>query len=177
MIMAEKKKLRIGIFSFTGDEGCVIVLEELLNKYLFDWKDLVEIKAARVLQTKLVIEDIDVAFVEGAIATEKEEKRVKRIRANCKKLVAIGSCAIHGDPSNHRNFFDPERLKEIELVIERFHHLDKVHPLKDFVKVDAEIPGCPMLEKGFLDTVNNALAEFGIIKKPQSSGGTYAQHI
>ena len=161
----EQKKLRIGIFSFTGDEGCVIVFEELLNTHLFEWKDLVEITSARVLQTKSEIKDIDVAFVEGAIATNHEEKMIKKIRKNSKKLVAIGSCAILGDPSNHRNYFDAERLKEIEFILQRFAHLPKVHPLKDFVRVDATVPGCPASGQGLIDAVSKYLVEFGVVPR------------
>ena len=38
------EKLKLGIFSFTGDEGCVIVFTEILNDYIFKWKDLVEFR-------------------------------------------------------------------------------------------------------------------------------------
>ena len=156
------KKLRIGIFSFTADEGCAIVFEELFNTRLFEWKDLIEVKSARILQTRSEIKNIDVAFVEGAIAAEKDIKKLKKIRKNSRKLVAIGSCAISGEPSNHRNFFDAERLKEIELVLKRFKHLPKVSPLKEFVKVDAEVPGCPMDEGKLLELMGKYLAEFNV---------------
>ena len=74
------KKLNIGIFSFTGDEGCVIVFTEILNDYIGTWKDLVEFKFARVLQKKNTIKGIDVAFVEGAMSSPKEIKRLKQVR-------------------------------------------------------------------------------------------------
>jgi coenzyme F420-reducing hydrogenase gamma subunit len=37
-----------------------------------------------------------VAFVEGAISSESQEKEVKEIRANAKYVVAIGACACTG---------------------------------------------------------------------------------
>ena len=162
--MSAKKKLKVGVFSFTGDEGCVIVFEEMLNRFLFEWKDLVEFKAARVLQDRSDINDIDVSFIEGAIATDKEMEKIKEIRNNSKKIVAIGSCAIVGDPSNHRNYFDEERLKEIEFVLKRFHHLPKVLAVHEVVKVDDSVPGCPMIEDKFIEVLNKYLVEFGIVK-------------
>src|SRR3989344_9575723 len=93
---AAGRKLNVGIFSFTGDEGCVIVFTEILNYKIAEWKGLINFKSARVLQSKNEIEDIDVAFVEGAISTYKEEEKLKEIRAKSRKVVAIGTCAIDG---------------------------------------------------------------------------------
>ena len=59
------------------------------------------------------LEGLDVAFVEGAIASARERKFVEKIRKNCKRLVAIGSCACTGMPSAQRNTFDKKR-KDIE---------------------------------------------------------------
>ena len=61
------KKLKIGIFSFTCDEGCSIVFIELLNDNFAKWKDIIEFKHFRALKSKNEITDIDVAFIEGAI--------------------------------------------------------------------------------------------------------------
>lgn len=101
----------------------------------------------------------------GAIASIKDERKLKEIRRNCKKLVAIGSCAINGMPSAQRNNFDDEKKKEIEFLIEKFHQSKKVKKLDEIVKVDAKVPGCPMSETAFLNTLNDYLKEFGVIKK------------
>ena len=156
------KRLRLGLFSFTADEGCMIVFEELFNKYLFEWKDLLEIKSARVLQTKSEIKDIDVAFVEGCIATNRDMRKLREIRKNSKRVVALGNCAVVGEPSNHRNHFDRKRLKEIEMLMKRFKHLPKMHPIKDFISVDKTVPGCPVSDKQILDSLNEYLKEFGV---------------
>jgi sulfhydrogenase subunit delta len=158
------KKLGVGIFSFTGDEGCVIVFTEILNDHYKEWINLIDFKFARALQKKNTLKGMDVAFVEGAISSKREEKRVKEVRKNCKVLVAIGSCAIDGSPSNHRNFFDKERMEEITPILKHFDLNKRVEPLKKFVKVDGEVPGCPMNDKAFVEVVNKALKDFGITK-------------
>lgn len=158
-----KKKLKVGVFSFTGDEGCVIVFTELLNEYFFKWRDLVEFRYARVIQQKNVVKDIDVAFVEGAISGFKEEKMLRKIRRNSKRVVAIGSCAIDGSPSNHRNFFDEQTTKEILPILNKFPYRKKVSPLHEIIKVDETVPGCPIVEESFLNILNKYLLEFGII--------------
>ena len=157
------KKLKIGIFSFTGDEGCVINFLEILNYKFFDWKDLIDIKFCKALKSKNVLEDIDVAFVEGAISNKKEVRFIKKVRKNSKKIVAIGTCAIDGSPSNHRNFFDRATKKEIRPIMKKFGHIKKVVPLKKIVKVDAEVPGCPIIENAFIECLENYLKEFGVV--------------
>lgn len=162
--MKKQKKLKIGIFSFTGDEGCVIVFTEILNDYIMQWKDLLEFKFARALQKKNTLKGIDVSFVEGAISSKKEAQSLIDIRKNSKRIVAIGSCAINGSPSNHRNSFDKKTLEEIKPTLKKFKLNTKVHPLKKYIKVDAEVPGCPMIEKTFVEVVNKYLKEFKVVK-------------
>ena len=156
-------KLAIGWFSFSCCEDSTIVFTELLNDHFKDWSKLVDFQHVRILKKYNKLEGMDVAFVEGAIASAKDAKKVKEIRKNCKKLVAIGSCAVTGMPSAQRNNFDPARKKEISFLIKKFHQAKKVKKLEEVVKVDAKVPGCPMNEKIFLETLNNCLKEFKII--------------
>jgi len=78
--------------------------------------------------------------------------------------VAIGACAVTGLPSAQRNDFDEETMKEIEPILTRFKHLDRVQKLDELVKVDAAVPGCPMNPDTFLEVVNGALKDFGIVE-------------
>jgi len=159
----ENEKVDIGIFSFTGDEGCVITLTEILNDYLFKWIDFINIKYARVLKRKNKLSKLDIAIVEGAMSSKREIDRLKDIRKNTKKLIAFGSCAIDGTPSNHRNFFeDEERQQEISYVLEHFDLNKKVEPLKKFVTVDDIVPGCPIVEKAFVELMYKYFEEFGL---------------
>lgn len=158
------RKLRIGFFSLTGDEGCMTTILELICERFDEWEKKLDLGCWRFLRSReWECADFDVAVVEGAVSTYEEEERLREIRKRCKKLVAVGSCAVSGAPSNFRNFFDAGRLKEIEVVLRRFHYRDKVQPLKDFVKVDDEIPGCPVSEKGFVDVIEKYMMEFGVV--------------
>jgi coenzyme F420-reducing hydrogenase gamma subunit len=156
-----KRKLRVGIFSFTGDEGCVITFVEILNDWFARWKDQVDFVNMRVLRGKNTLDDLDVAFIEGAIAHPKEEAKLREIRAKAKRVVAIGSCAINGTPSNHRNFFDEKTKAEIQFLLDKFQHREKVVPIGDIVAVDAQVPGCPMQESAMVDLMNKYIEEFG----------------
>jgi coenzyme F420-reducing hydrogenase gamma subunit len=156
-------KLKVGWFSFTCCEDSTIVFLELMNEHYKKWQELIEFKYFRTLKGKNDMSDLDVAFVEGAIANYKEEEMLKEIRKNCKKLIAVGSCACTGSPSNQRNFFDDETREEIQLILDRFGHREKVSPLSEIVKVDDFIPGCPMSEEIFLQKLQQYLKEFGVV--------------
>lgn len=156
------KKLKIGWFSFSCCEDSTIVFTELLNDHFEDWSKVIEFQHVRVLKSNNKLEGLDVAFVEGAIASKEHEYKVKEIRKNCKKLIAIGSCAINGMPSAQRNEFNKEQMKEVEFLIKKFHQAKKVKKLEEVVKVDGKVPGCPMNEQTFLTTIDNLLKEFGI---------------
>ena len=155
------KKLKIGWFSFSCCEDSTIVFTELLNDHFEEWSKVLDFQFIRVLKGKNKLEGLDVAFVEGAIASEKDAKKLRNIRRNCKKLVAIGSCACTGNPSAQRNEFPPETIKEIEFMIKRFHHTKKVYKLEDLVKVDEKVPGCPMSEEKFLEVLDKLLGSLG----------------
>lgn len=128
-----------------------------------EWKNLLDIKSALVLQKKSEIKDLDVAFVEGAITSQKQEKKLLEIRKESKRLVAIGACACVGMPSSQRNLFDQTTREEIKNILIRFQYADKVKRLSEVVTVDDQVPGCPMDENIFLNVVNKYLKEFGII--------------
>jgi len=157
------KKLAFSWVTFACCEDSSILFVELLNQHFFEWKDKIDFKYCRLLKSHgNDFTGTDVVFVEGAIATKEDEEELKMIREKCKRLVTVGSCACTGLPSAQRNSFDESTKREIMLVVERFGHLDKVHPVKDIVKVDYMVPGCPMDEKIFLDVLGKCLAEFWV---------------
>lgn len=155
-------KLKVGWFSFSCSEDSTIMFAEMLNEHFEEWSKLIEFRHARVLKSKNELSDIDVAFVEGAIASEKHAEELKKIRANSKKIVAIGSCACTGMPSAQRNLFDENLKQDIRPLVEGLHLNEKVVPIKDIVQVDDSVPGCPMNEEIFLQVLQKYLKEFGV---------------
>jgi len=161
---SQKKKMAIGWFSFTCCEDSTILFTELLNKHFDEWKKVVEFRHVKALKTKNELRDLDVAFVEGAISSEKQAKEVKKIRENSKYLVAIGSCACTGLPSASRNEFTPDDINEkIQRYMEDFDYSEKVRKLAEVIKVDDEVPGCPMGVDRFFEVLNKYLKIFGLV--------------
>ncbi len=48
-------------------------------------------------------DQVDIALVEGAVASVDDEKKIKKIRAHSKLLVAMGDCAVAGNVPSMRN--------------------------------------------------------------------------
>src|SRR3989344_6063251 len=158
-----EKKLAVSWITFACCEDSTIIFVEMLNQHFFEWKEKMDFRFVPFLKSRNnTFDGSDVTFVEGAIATKEDEDKVKMIREKSKRIVAIGSCACTGLPSAQRNTFDESTKREIMIIVERFGHLDKVHTVKDIVKVDYSVPGCPMDEKMFLDTLDKLYAEFGV---------------
>ncbi|MBN2368618.1 hypothetical protein JXC34_06360 [Candidatus Woesearchaeota archaeon] len=160
--MAEKK-LKIGWFSFSCCEDNTVVFVELLNEHYQEWLPLLEFRHATVLQSKNELSDIDVSFIEGAIASDKDAEELKKIREVSKRIVAIGSCAVKGNPSNHRNEFNEEKKKRIQPFITAWGLAEKVKTVREVVEVDDEVDGCPMSEEAFMAVLTKYLKEFGVV--------------
>lgn len=162
-------KLKLGWFSFSCCEDNTIVFTELLNDHWETWKDLVEFKHARVLQSNNVLEDIDVAFVEGAIANKKNRAELEEIRKNSKKVIAIGSCACTAIPAGHRNKFDEDAKAAMQYLLDRYGYEKDVLPIASVVQIDDKVPGCPINEATFVKVLEKQLVEFGIINPPENA--------
>jgi sulfhydrogenase subunit delta len=89
----QHERLVVGWFSFTCCEDSTILLTELLNDHLDEWRKVVESRHMKALKTKNSLAGLDVAFVEGAISSESQAKEVRQIRENARYVVAIGACA------------------------------------------------------------------------------------
>lgn len=155
-------KPRIAIFSLTGCEGCSLAILELEDR-LLDMIGAVEIVNFREGMTERSWE-IDVGFVDGAVSTPEDEKEARHFRQCCKTLVAIGSCACLGG-INTLKHYQNERGRGAGgsrgQGVEEYRHYvygdraiwfptTDARPLSAVVKVDYELPGCPMVKEEFL---------------------------
>ena len=155
-----EKKIKVGWFTFTCCEDNTIIMTEVMNDHWQEWKKILDFRHARVLRTKNVFDEFDIAFVEGAISSDGQRDKLKAIREKSKVLVAVGACAVVGMPSAQRNNFNEEQNQNIQFLLERFKYLPKVLKVADVVKVDVQIPGCPMDADDFLNKLNALIKQF-----------------
>ena len=137
----EPEKLKIAVFDFTCCEGCEL---QLANKEetLLDFLSLLDIVNFREVSSDRG-DNYDIALIEGSVSRKDEVERLKKIRAQAKVLVAFGTCACYGGINSLKNQFS---LKDVvqEVYGSAKKETMKVLPIKDVVKVDLEIPGCPV---------------------------------
>ena len=155
--MKNQAKKRVGIFSLTCDEGCSIYLTEIFNKKLIGWLEKIELVYFLALKNHTEAENLDIALVEGVVTSKKDLAEIKKIREKAKILIAMGTCAMTALPSGQRNNFNINQLKEIKGHMEKYNFLPKALALKDVVKVDNNISGCPIDENRFIETFEKYL--------------------
>lgn len=143
------RKPKLAIFSLTGCEGCTLAILELENE-LLEVLDAVEIVNFREGMSERAW-DIDIGLVDGAVSTPHDEQELKHFRECCKTLVAIGACACLGGVNTLKNYQPSDDVR-------RYVYGDKAaqfpttdaRPLSALVKVDYELPGCPMVKEELL---------------------------
>jgi coenzyme F420-reducing hydrogenase gamma subunit len=149
-------KPRIGFFDFTGCEGCQLTVLNLEESFL-ELLELVEIVEFREVMSSEA-GDLDIAFVEGSIATPEEASRLQAIRARTRTLVALGACADTAGVNALTYLHDPQQLRR-DLYGDDPARLQGGHPLplSAHVTVDWRVPGCPIDGREFLSVLQALL--------------------
>jgi coenzyme F420-reducing hydrogenase gamma subunit len=102
---------------------------------------------------------VDIAFIEGSITTPHDIDRIQRIRNNSQYLITIGACATAGGLQALRNYADAEAwTSAIYAQPEYIQSLNTSTPIKEHVKVDFELWGCPVNSKQVLLIVRDLLS-------------------
>lgn len=151
-------KPKVGIFGLTGCAGDQLQIlnceDELLHLAgRMDIVDWVMARSDNDHQCRL-----DIAFVEGVVATQRDLKALKAIRARAKTLVAIGTCAVWGGLPAMQNSI-PRHVLANEVYRGDVDFLDTVEarPACDFVPFEYRLTGCPIERSEFLQLVNALL--------------------
>ncbi len=152
-------KPRVGIFGLTGCAGdqlqilnCEDRLLELVRELeIVDW---VMAKSANDRECAL-----DIAFVEGVVATERDLAALKAVRERSKTLVAIGTCAVWGGLPSMRSSLPEEVFAgEDEMIPGTADDSRAARPAAGFVPFDFLLSGCPIERREFLALVRALLA-------------------
>jgi len=155
-------KPRVAFFDFAGCEGDQLQVANL-EEELLDLLGQVDVVSFREVM-KEHSDEYDIAFVEGSITRESDEKRLKKIRKNAKLLVAIGACATIGGINALKNFHDLEEVKHYVYGDgAKYFDTYATRPVDAVVKVDAYVHGCPIDRDEFMQVVKSLL----LGKKPE----------
>ncbi|MFO0840167.1 MAG: NADH:ubiquinone oxidoreductase [Phycisphaerae bacterium] len=150
-------KPTVAVFSLTSCEGCSLSILELEDE-LLDILGRFEIVNFREAMSERSWE-IDVGFVDGAVSTPDDENEIRHFRECCKTLVAIGACACLGGVNSLKHHQPADEYPRY-VYGERadWFPTGDARPLSSLVKVDYEIPGCPINRAEFLRFLKCLLA-------------------
>jgi NAD-reducing hydrogenase small subunit len=146
-------KLKLATVWLDGCSGCHMSFLDM-DERLLELAELIDLVYSPIVDTKVFPDEVDIALVEGAVASVDDEKKIKKVREHSKMLVAMGDCAITANVPSMRNPIGPEAILNrayIEnvsaqaqipcVVVPKL--LRVVRPIHEFVRVDVFLPGCP----------------------------------
>ena len=102
-------KLKLATVWLDGCSGCHMSFLDM-DERLLELAELVDVVYSPIVDTKEFPDEVDIALVEGAVASVDDEKKIKKIRAHSKMLVAMGDCAVTGNVPSMRNPIGPEAI-------------------------------------------------------------------
>ncbi len=148
---------RLGVAKFASCDGCqlqVLNLEDALLA-IAERIDIVEFPEATTHRSS---GPYDVLLIEGAISTPEQEEHVHKLRRESKLLVTIGACATAGGIQALRNWASHDEFRATVYARPEWiesHAMSR--PVADFVKVDAELVGCPISQSQLVELVTALL--------------------
>ena len=146
-------KLKLATVWLDGCSGCHMSFLDM-DERLLELAEIVDVVYSPIVDAKEFPHEVDIALVEGAVASVDDERKIKKVREHSKLLVAMGDCAVAGNVPSMRNPIGAAAILErayIEnasaqpqipcIVVPKL--LKIVRPIHEFVKVDVYLPGCP----------------------------------
>jgi len=146
-------KLKLATVWLDGCSGCHMSFLDM-DERLLELAELVDVVYSPIVDAKEFPDGVDIALVEGAVASTADEEKIKKVRVHTKTLVAMGDCAITGNVPSMRNPIGPEAILDRAYIENASLQqqiptvglpklLRTVRPIHEFVKVDVYLPGCP----------------------------------
>ena len=156
-----KNRPTLSIHKFSSCDGCQLAFLNMGESLLL-LNELVEIK--HFAEAGFCDENarVDIAIIEGSVSTSVDEARLKKIRDNSNLLITIGACATSGGVQALRNMADTNAwIEGIYATPSVIDSLDCSAPIKNHVKVDLELWGCPVSTQQVLVAIRALL--FGVM--------------
>lgn len=161
-----QSKPRIAVHKFSSCDGCQLAFLNL-GEDLLVLNELVEIvhfaEAGMLDETARV----EIAFVEGSIATQADIERIHKIREQSQYLITIGACATAGGLQALRNLSDSGWLQAIYPHPDYIDSLEHVTPISKQVRVDFELWGCPINQQQLVTVIRSLL--WGVFPKVEQN--------
>jgi NAD-reducing hydrogenase small subunit len=169
------KKVKVATVWLDGCSGCHMSLLDM-DAAIISLARKIDIVYGPLVDAQEFPYDVDVTLVEGAISSQEDLNKIQKIRARSHYLISLGDCAVTGNVPAMRNSVPVNKLlqriyvegvQENKMIpTERVPSLLKTaRPVREIVKVDLALPGCPPPSK----TISGVLTDLLEGRKPETS--------
>lgn len=172
--MSEANKTpRVVFVGLASCFGCQINITNI-EKHLMDVLGQVDLQYWQLTSSDPMPESFDVAVIEGAVTTEEAKERVKALREGADAVITIGACAatagipgMAADDCAHG--MEAVYGAQAPTIVAE----GALAPLavKDVIKVDFEVPCCPIDPYDFVETLQHALYGSNIYRRSSALCG------
>jgi NAD-reducing hydrogenase small subunit len=144
---------RLATVWLDGCSGCHMSFLDI-DERLLELADQIDLVYSPLVDHKEFPQDVDITLIEGAVSSEEDLEKIKRIRERTRILVSLGDCAVTGNVPALRNTISAESVLRRVYQDAGLHNpqipqqgvprlLPIVRPVHSIVKVDIYVPGCP----------------------------------
>ena len=169
------KKAKVATVWLDGCSGCHMSLLDM-DAAIISLGRKIDIVYGPLVDAQEFPEDVDVTLVEGAVSSQDDLNKIQKIRQRTHVLISLGDCAVTGNVAAMRNGIPVNRLLQSVYVDGAEERkviptdrvpalLRQARPLREFVKVDFSLPGCPPPAKAILGLITDLLEG----RKPDAS--------
>jgi NAD-reducing hydrogenase small subunit len=161
------KKVKVATVWLDGCSGCHMSLLDM-DAAIIALERKIDIVYGPLVDAQEFPEGVDVTLVEGAVSSQEDLSKIQKIRQRTHLLISLGDCAVTGNIPSMRNSIPVNKLLQRIYVegadegktvpVERVPPLLKqARPVREFVKVDLSLPGCPPPAKAISTVISDLL--------------------
>jgi coenzyme F420-reducing hydrogenase gamma subunit len=157
--VSARERPTLAVWKFASCDGCQLSILDLEDELLAIAS---EVEIAYFLEARKQTAEgpYDLSIIEGSITTPEDAERIRRVRAQSRRLISIGACATAGGIQALRNFADvSDFMSAVYASPEYISTLQHSTPISDHVEVDFELQGCPPNKHQLLEVMSAFLAE------------------
>ena len=160
-------KVKVATVWLDGCSGCHMSLLDM-DAAIISLERKIDLVYGPLVDAQEFPEGVDVVLVEGAVSSQDDLNKLQKIRSRSHVLVSLGDCAVTGNvpamrnsepayKQPQRNHVDGAQERKVVPFVRVPALLKQARPLREFVKVDFYLPGCPPPSKAIASLLTNLL--------------------
>ncbi len=161
------KKVKVATVWLDGCSGCHMSLLDM-DAAIVTLARKIDIVYGPLVDAPEFPDDVDVTLVEGAVSSQDDLNKIRKIRQHTKILISFGDCAVTGNVPAMRNNIPVSKLLQ-RVYVEGADEkklipsdrvpvlLKQARPVREFVTVDYFLPGCPPPPKSIVGLITDLL--------------------